>query len=62
MQIANPESLMCVAEAEHFVERFVCRKSSLETIPGIDSTHITEKFRGTAVSLSDEIPQLISGE
>lgn len=44
MQISNPESLMCVAEAEHFVERFVCRKSSLETIPGIDSTHTTEKF------------------
>jgi len=53
---------MCGAEAEYFTENFVCRKSSLETIPQIDSEHTTEKFPQSAVSLSDEIPQLITGE
>lgn len=59
IQISNLESLMCVVEAKYFMERLVCRKSSLETTPGMDTT---EKFPQTTVSLSDEILQLITGE
>lgn len=31
-------------------------------MPGTDSAHTTETFPQTAVSLSDEIPQLFAGE